>query len=62
MLEMRLKNIPGLTVNDQVLASRIKATDGSLEAVFNLLAEMDDESIPNEERIFVVDETHLVKQ
>jgi hypothetical protein len=36
MLEFRLKNIPGVTVNNTLLATRIKKTDRILASVLSL--------------------------
>lgn len=62
MLEVRLQAIPGCTVNAKILRSKIHATDRTLGAVMGLLKELDDEYMPDDERIFVIDETHVLKK
>ena len=62
MLQLRLKQIPGVTINQDRLASRIGSTDGSLASVLNILAELNDDSVPEEERIFLISEENLLKQ
>ena len=59
MLGIRMQNVPGVTINQQNLEKRVKATDGSLSSILKLLSEMDDGTIPDEERIFVIDSSHL---
>jgi hypothetical protein len=61
MLEFRLKNIPGVTVNNSLLSTRIKQTDRTLASVLSLLSELNDDDLPDEERVFVVHEEDVIK-
>jgi hypothetical protein len=54
-LEISLMMVPGITVNHQLLVTRIKATDRDMASVLALLQEIDRDDLADEERIFRVD-------
>jgi hypothetical protein len=52
ILEMRLRNIQGITVNFDALKRQVLASDRTLESVLKLVENMDRDDLPEEERIF----------
>jgi hypothetical protein len=61
-LEISLMLVPGITVNHQLLVTRIKATDRDMGSVLALLQEIDRDDLADEERIFRVDIDERKKQ
>jgi hypothetical protein len=61
MLELRLQQIPGVDIHPGILATRLAATKRTMAEVMNLLKELYDDTIPDEERIFVVKAKQLLK-
>jgi hypothetical protein len=54
--------VPGITVNHQLLVKRIKETDRDMASVLALLQEIDRFDLPDDERIFRVDDDERTKQ
>jgi len=62
MLEYRLRNVPGMTINQEMLKTKVKASDRSLASVLQLLSELYNDDIKDEERIFQIHEEELLKK
>lgn len=61
ILEMRMKSVPGVHVQHELLVKTVDASDRRLATVLSLLDHLDREDMAEEERIFQFDEKHLAK-
>lgn len=63
ILQLRVKNIPGVIIDDAKLVERVKASDRKLSTVLEMVQELDREDTEGEEeRIFQFDLEHLEKK
>ena len=59
ILELRLKSVPGVKVNHELLVQTVLASDRRLESVLALLTHLDRTDLADEERIFQFDSDRL---
>ena len=59
LLGMRLQNVRGVAVDCELLQQRIRNSDKSLPSILALLNDLDREDLPDNERIFRIDEQKL---
>ena len=62
ILELRMKNVPGVTVRHDLLVQAASGSDRSMSNVLRLLDDIDREDLTDNERIFQFDETHLAQR
>ena len=61
ILELRMKNVPGVNVRHDLLVQAASGSDRSMSNVLRLLDDIDREDLADSERIFQFDETHLAR-
>ena len=61
ILEMRMKSVPGVIVNHQLLVQTVHASDRELSSVLKLMDHLDRDDLTDEARIFKFSEEHLAK-
>jgi predicted nuclease of predicted toxin-antitoxin system len=59
ILELRMKNVPGVKVNHELLVQTVHASDRKLESVLALLSQLNRTDLDDSQRIFQFDEDHL---
>lgn len=59
ILEMRMKNVPGVHVQHELLVATVDASDRRLSSVLKLLDHLDRDDLADSERIFQFDKKHL---
>jgi hypothetical protein len=59
MLELRMKNVPGVHVNHELLVKKVEESDRGLATVLELLQQLEVDDVPEEERIFRLDEKEI---
>ena len=62
VMELRVKNVPGIKVNHALLSETVKSSDRRLSTVLALVRQVEQDDLPEEERIFAFDMDHLQKQ
>ena len=62
ILELRMKNVPGVNVRHDLLVQAASGSDRSMSNVLRLLDDIDREDLTDNERIFQFDETHLAQR
>lgn len=58
ILNVRLRNIPGIRVNSKALQKAVQSSQRTLEDVLSLVEHMDRDDLPEEERIFQLQPSH----
>jgi len=61
ILELRVKNVPGVHVQHELLVKTVQDSDRRLSSVLMLLNHLDAKDMADEERIFQFDEKNLTK-
>uniref|UniRef100_A0A7S2XKJ8 Uncharacterized protein n=1 Tax=Attheya septentrionalis TaxID=420275 RepID=A0A7S2XKJ8_9STRA len=59
-LQLRLSNIPGIVVNEERFIAKLEK-DGSLGGIMQVIRTIEIDDLPEEERIFMIDESQLKK-
>lgn len=59
ILVMRVSNVPGVRVNAELLKQKANESDRTLGAILCFLDHLDSKDLPDQERIFEMDEEHL---
>jgi hypothetical protein len=59
IVELRMKNLPGVTVNHDLLTQSLRASDRQLSSVLKLVDQLEESGLSDEQRIFKFDESHL---
>lgn len=62
ILELRMRNVPGVKVNHQLLVQTIHNSDRKLSSALDLVKHLDRGDLADDHRIFQFDEDHLEKQ
>jgi hypothetical protein len=59
ILEMRMKSMPGIVVNHELLTKTLVGSDRQLESILALTSHLDRTDLPDNERIFRFDASQL---
>jgi hypothetical protein len=59
-LQLRLSNIPGITVNEERFVEKLEK-DSSLGGIMKVIRTIEIDDLPEDERIFMIDQSQLKK-
>jgi hypothetical protein len=59
IVELRLKNVPGVTVNHELMTQSLQTSDRELSSVLKLAGQLEESGLSDEQRIFKFDESRF---